>query len=95
MTRYNRLRREALQSCRLRGHVMKRFKKYHYASFRFNDLIGSAQCKRCSSWVQILTKPRPNEIEIGGDAVAKDCFIPDADSGQHGIGSGRQGVKTC
>lgn len=32
-----------------------------------------AQCRNCGAYVQVLDKPRANEIEIGGTAVAINC----------------------
>lgn len=66
-----RLRQEALEGCNFRNHSMGRFSYYH------ENNIGISLCTNpgCSGYVQILTKPMPNEIEIGGDAVALQCPI--------------------
>lgn len=32
-----------------------------------------SKCRRCGMGVQILTHPAPNEIDIGGEAVALNC----------------------
>lgn len=55
------LRRSALASCKWRGHTMGRFKG------------NLATCKKCGAWVQVLARPLPNEIDIGGPAVAVGC----------------------
>lgn len=74
MRKIDRLRKEALQSCNARGHKMGRFihdklpcntHGFHY--------VGFAECKECGAYVEILTHPQPNQIEIGGPAVAINC----------------------
>lgn len=63
-----RLRKEALESCKWRGHGMKQF---HWQ----NKNRAFACCKRCSAFVVINSRPAPNEIDICGDAVALDCPV--------------------
>ena len=33
----------------------------------------SAECVRCNRWVTLRTQPEPNDIEVGGSAVALNC----------------------
>jgi hypothetical protein len=33
----------------------------------------TAYCKYCQMYVQVIPKPYPNEIDIGGNAVAITC----------------------
>jgi len=70
MTKINRLRIEALESCNWRGHDMKRFS----ITQTYQGKVGESECKKCKMLVHILYKPYPNEIEIGGEAVALNCF---------------------
>lgn len=65
MRRITRLKREAIDSCKSRGHDMGRF-----ASFIFTH---TAECKKCKMWVQVDERPLPNGIEIGGTAVGRNC----------------------
>lgn len=65
MTKLERLRKEALKSCQWRGHVMTRF--YGDKLSRFSD------CKNCGRYVVITAHPLPNDIEIGGSAIALNC----------------------
>lgn len=67
MTKERRLKREAIGSCEFRGHEMKRFTKLEKENF-------ISCCIYCGKEVQILLNPKPNEIEIGGEAVALYCI---------------------
>ncbi len=67
MRKIERLRKEALESCKFRGHKMERFE---YSS---NKHWALAACQICSKHVSICLFPLPNEIEIGGEAVALGC----------------------
>ena len=60
------LQREAAEACERRGHYMSAFTSY-------SDSNAIAACTRCHMEVQVLTKPRPNEIDIAGEAVALNC----------------------
>lgn len=71
MRKIDRLRREALRSCNARGHDMTKFKSQLRASSR---KVKYASCKRCGKYVQVIEKPLPNEIDIGGTAVALNCY---------------------
>ena len=68
-----RLKEEAIRSCKFREHTMSRFVKYvrgghhspptHYISF----------CCNCGMAAIVRPNPWPNEIDIGGEAVALNC----------------------
>ena len=66
MTKLNRLKREARDAAEWRGHTLARFRasdtRYHFA-----------QCTQCNQGVSVTLTPRPNEIDIGGEAVALNC----------------------
>lgn len=61
------LQLDALESATFRGHKMGRFhnNKKNTASY--------ANCVVCNKQVDVNTKPLPNDIEIGGEAVALGC----------------------
>jgi hypothetical protein len=49
-----------------------------YRGHRMQWLQGSNQtmvgvCRHCGMQVQLLTRPSPNEIAVGGEAVALSC----------------------
>jgi hypothetical protein len=60
---------EAKQSAIYRGHNVKNW-----------DILGgdcySLVCKDCNMEVMVKEHPLPNEIEIGGEAVALNCVKP-------------------
>ena len=67
MRTIDRLKKEALESCELRGHIMGRFA--HVAPERAYSI-----CRRCGLEVTVDSRPMPNEIDIGGQAVALSCI---------------------
>ena len=67
------LRREAVKSTSFRGHKMK---WGSVSIFNSNPTKMDAVCKNCGMVVTINTKPAPNEIDIGGEAVALTCKMP-------------------
>lgn len=69
MTRLEHLRREALKSTTFRGHRMRRFQYHRHAG----RTVGRSDCMLCGAGVVVNTKPLPNEIDIGGEAVALHC----------------------
>jgi len=60
------LRRQALESAKWRGHDMGRWEV-------ITGHLCRSTCKKCSKEVDVNTKPAPNEIDIGGEAVALGC----------------------
>ena len=60
------LKREAREAAADRGHDLMHFAKV-------SARIHVAMCAKCKRQVQINTSPVPNEIDIGGEAVALDC----------------------
>jgi hypothetical protein len=69
------LRRRAQTATVLRGHRMK----WDWPAVDIRGMGGidrwaqSGRCERCNMKVQLLTHPAPNEINIGGEAVAMTC----------------------
>lgn len=60
------LKTSARESCRGHGHDMSPFR--HYGP---DNAV--AECRACGMDVQCLAHPKPNEIAIGGSAVALNC----------------------
>jgi hypothetical protein len=69
MTKMQQLKKEALKSCKWRGHTMNRFKMHDF----FNQTIAYSNCKNCDCQVVVNIAPMPNQIDIGGEAVALNC----------------------
>ena len=63
------LRREAGAAARARGHSLAWAAPWHgeYSS------IQRGTCTVCGAEVDVTTRPMPNEIDIGGEAVATNC----------------------
>ena len=64
--RRNLLQKEAEESYNFRGHKKSRWvnQSFHTATLT---------CPACGKYVQVESKPQPNEISIGGSAVALGC----------------------
>jgi len=67
MTKYNKLRAEAVEACNFRGHEMTRFS-------RFKDGHGEASCQFCGKKALVDPKPMPNGIDLSGEALALNCI---------------------
>ena len=71
-TKVRRLKEQAIEYCKRRGHFMNRFQRlipYRATEPRYYI----TNCIYCDMYVQVIPKPYPNEIDIGGTAVALDC----------------------
>ena len=69
MTRYESLKRSAIESAEARGHELGRFGFV----LQPNRMVGNSLCRKCGAGVTINTNPMPNQIDIGGRAVAVNC----------------------
>lgn len=67
MRKITRLKRETLECCKFRGHAMSRF-------ITDGPYIATACCFICDRTVTVNSRPLPNEIDIGGEAVALNCY---------------------
>ena len=65
MQKIERLKKEAIAACKNRGHRMGFWSDSSRSAY--------CECKICHRYVQVIEKPWPNEIEIGGSAVALNC----------------------
>jgi len=63
------LMREATRATTFRGHRMLTWVGTSNGRSAFRS------CADCAAWVQVLTHPAANEIDIGGSAVALDCPV--------------------
>ena len=66
--------KEARESCKARGHEMSRFE--HQKDIYGHIVFAYSSCKKCDKGVSIRVRPLPNEIQIGGEAVALCCIDP-------------------
>lgn len=66
MKKLDRLIKEAKESCLWRDHDMKPFE-------HCTPKIAISNCKKCNMGVVVRTNPLPNQIDIGGEAVALNC----------------------
>ena len=65
------LRVEARDACRCRGHDMRRWKTVKSMS---GKVFKHSTCRKCGAWADVTATPDPNDIEIGGLAVATNCL---------------------
>jgi hypothetical protein len=63
------LREQAETACKSRGHSIEWSAPYHGES----QSIQHGCCNHCDREVQIIMNPRPNQIDVGGEAVALNC----------------------
>lgn len=63
------LRKEAEQAIQFRGHHIVWMSPWHGENRSTQEGI----CQRCNKTVFINTNPLPNDIDIGGEAVALCC----------------------
>ena len=50
-----------------RGHTMGRFKRSK------DGASAISHCKSCKCYAQVIANPQPNQIDLGGDALALQC----------------------
>jgi hypothetical protein len=71
MTKEKRLKKEAMDAAKWRGHLF-------HGKWLVNDYVSYKNfiriCTLCGKQVYINTKPAPNEIDISGQAVAVGCY---------------------
>jgi hypothetical protein len=65
------LQKELLASCKFRGHKMGNFGFTIKAGGQGQR--GGYTCIKCGMRAQYDTNPAPNDIDIGGEAVALNC----------------------
>jgi hypothetical protein len=81
-----RLKREAKEAATFRGHRLGRWENYDL------NVGAEAKCISCDAWVQVLTHPAANQINIGGPAVAMTHPYKSLSPNPNGRKSGRKGV---
>jgi len=72
-TKLRKLKEEAVISCTKRLHNMGNFIGWTGVGHKEGQRIHTAYCKYCRLYVQVILRPLPNEINIGGNAVAITC----------------------
>ena len=60
------LKISATTTAKFRGHKMSRWKL-------LREHIQESTCKKCKMTMRVNTAPLPNEVDIGGEAVALNC----------------------
>jgi len=68
MTKLHRLKQEARESAETRGHKLGR-----YVEKDGKSALVFCTNKDCVAYAQVKVNPLPNEIEIGGTALALHC----------------------
>lgn len=72
-SKIRRLKESAMESCKKRGHNMNKFRGSVWSTKH------SSLCKNCLMRAIVNPSPGPNDIEIGGEAVALNCRGPQED----------------
>ena len=70
MRKIDRLKKEAKESALFREHKMSSF---YYCGKENGREHWIAECVLCDDYIVVCNKPKPNEIEIEGPAVALYC----------------------
>ena len=74
MRKIDKLKREAKESAEWRGHKMGRWQNFKDAYKKIGPHLSAFSCCGvCGVGLTVITRPLPNEIEIGGAAVAINC----------------------
>ena len=68
MITMNTLKYKAIRACNWRGHNMGKWKDHSY-----RNGVAYCHCLDCDMQVAVILNPLPNEINIGGEAVALTC----------------------
>jgi hypothetical protein len=68
------LKHLAIEAAAFRGHEIEWEPLYKMLSRK----IQNGKCRKCGMECQINTNPLPNEISIGGEAIALNCEPPAA-----------------
>jgi hypothetical protein len=69
MPALDQLQQEATECCERRGHKLGKWNIFHGES----RSLANNECTVCGAEVQCNSRPMPNQIEIGGDALALNC----------------------
>jgi len=68
MRKIDKLKKEAIECAKFRGHSMTRFTRMHHKT-----KTSVSRCKKCSMTVYVQDYCLPNEIDISGQAIALTC----------------------
>lgn len=72
MLNFQSLSRQGRGAAKFRGHSLSKLTQTRFGA----RPAWSAQCERCHAFLSITTNPAPNEIAVGGAAVAINCPRP-------------------
>ena len=77
MRKIERLKVEARAACEWRGHRMSRFTNNRGGTAAYAQCVRRATTDDnrllCHLFVHVNARPMPNEVKLGGDAVALTC----------------------
>jgi hypothetical protein len=65
----SKLKHEAEEAAKFRGHKLGKWSKF--VQHHMSD--ATATCKKCKAWVIVNTKPKDDEVEMSGPAIAVNC----------------------
>ena len=68
MTSFEKLEKEAVEAAEWRGHKLVPFQQHEW-----KRNVCWSDCVKCGMGVCVNIRPLPNEIDIGGEAVALNC----------------------
>ena len=63
------LENEAKVACEIRGHQLGEWEVFSRGGRNY----ANNKCMTCGKEVQVIDRPMPNEIDVGGEAVALNC----------------------
>jgi hypothetical protein len=67
MASLDELKNEAAIACELKGHTLGNWKDFGY--------IATNVCQYCNKQIIINTRPKPNEMDISGEAIITNCSL--------------------
>ena len=70
---FARLKRHARFLAKARGHALDKFSSVPAWAIEMGAK-SEARCSVCQSWIQVNTRPMPNEIAVSGSAISINCF---------------------
>jgi hypothetical protein len=73
MSKFAKLKRHAQFLAKARGHALDKFSSVPAWAIEMGAR-SEARCYVCQSWIQVNTRPMPNEVAVFGSAISIDCF---------------------
>lgn len=82
MSHLDRLIRDARAAMKARGHLSLAAERWHESSTQRSG--ATLHCGKCHLEARVICKPQPNEIQIGGEAIALSCHVATKSALQRG-----------